>query len=48
MDPEKYVINMSLTNKCLPLESLIKKIRNVICSLKVCVLTSISELNFSG
>ena len=42
MDPEKHVINMSLTNKCLPLESLIKKMRNVICSLTVCVQTSIS------
>ena len=48
MDPEKHVINMSLTNKCLPLESLIKKMRNVICSLKVCILMSISKLNFQA
>ena len=32
---------------CLPLESLIKEMRNVISSLKVRVLTSISKLNFS-
>ena len=32
LDPEKLVINMSLKNKCLPLESLIKKICNLICS----------------
>ena len=30
LDPEKHDINISLKNKYLPLESLIKKIRNVI------------------
>ena len=47
MPDEKHGINMGL-KICLPLESLIKKIRTVICSLTVCVLTSVSKLNFSG
>ena len=46
MDPEKHVINMNLKN--VSLESLIKKMHNAICSLKVHVLTLISEKNLSG
>ena len=46
MDPEKHVINMNLKN--VSLESLIKKMQNAICSLKVHVLTLISEKNLSG
>ena len=47
MPPERHGINMGL-KICLPLVSLIKKMRTVICSLNVCVLNSISKLNFSG
>ena len=44
MDPEKHRMNMGVKN----MSALIKKMRNVICSLKACVLTSMSKLNFSG
>ena len=46
MDPEKW--NKYGIKKCLPLESLIMKMRYVISSLKVFILTSISKLSFSS
>ena len=43
MNPEKHgiTVGLKIMSACLPL-------RNVICSLKICVLTSISKLNLSG
>ena len=53
LDPEKHGSwetwnKYEIKKTSLPLESLMKKMCNVICSLKVCLLTSISKLNFSG
>ena len=47
MDPEKYGINVGLKNMAAFTE-LNKENAKCDCSLKFCVLTSISKLKFSG